>query len=297
MKATCNIIRDLLPLYVEGLVSHDTEILVEEHLEDCNECKKELEALKGSRNLPMDTNVGPLKAVERKLAKKRNNTIILTTVLVLIVGIISISYLTLPEYLSFSEGIVNLKEQENGSIVITFSDRVAGYDIDKYKETSGDAYVYSLTAWNSTWKRHFSKRDNQSIVINPDGSAVKSIYYYSTDGKEDMLIYGQNINENGGVITLPRLVLGYYLFIAFLLAIIGGLFVLVFRKRVKVREKLFRITMLPIAYIISHLSTKRGLISYSAQRDFSVILLVTILIYVLLILANRFFKPFFKKAK
>lgn len=39
MKIDCNIIRDLLPLYTEGLASEESRIAVEEHLKDCEECR------------------------------------------------------------------------------------------------------------------------------------------------------------------------------------------------------------------------------------------------------------------
>lgn len=35
MKITCNIIDDLLPLYVDDMVSEDSRKLVEEHLKEC----------------------------------------------------------------------------------------------------------------------------------------------------------------------------------------------------------------------------------------------------------------------
>ena len=36
----CSIIQDLLPLYVDGVVSEDTAQAVEEHLETCEACRK-----------------------------------------------------------------------------------------------------------------------------------------------------------------------------------------------------------------------------------------------------------------
>lgn len=38
-KYPCNLIEDLLPLYVEGDVSDDTKKIVEEHLKECEDCK------------------------------------------------------------------------------------------------------------------------------------------------------------------------------------------------------------------------------------------------------------------
>lgn len=51
MKNECNIIRDILPLYIEGLASADTVAFVEEHLEKCSECRKELENMKSEISL------------------------------------------------------------------------------------------------------------------------------------------------------------------------------------------------------------------------------------------------------
>ena len=45
MKLSCNVIRDLLPLYRDGVCADETRALVEEHLADCAACRAELEAL------------------------------------------------------------------------------------------------------------------------------------------------------------------------------------------------------------------------------------------------------------
>lgn len=40
MKIECNIVQDLLPLYVEQLVSEKSKMEIEEHLEGCDQCRK-----------------------------------------------------------------------------------------------------------------------------------------------------------------------------------------------------------------------------------------------------------------
>ena len=40
MKISCNIIEDLLPLYVDDMVSEDSRQLVEEHLKACPDMPK-----------------------------------------------------------------------------------------------------------------------------------------------------------------------------------------------------------------------------------------------------------------
>lgn len=46
MKNECSIVRDLLPLYQEGMVSPDTAAFVEEHLGRCPACRAEGKALR-----------------------------------------------------------------------------------------------------------------------------------------------------------------------------------------------------------------------------------------------------------
>lgn len=45
MKVSCEIIKDLLPLYHDGVCSKDSQLMIEEHLTDCEECKAELQAM------------------------------------------------------------------------------------------------------------------------------------------------------------------------------------------------------------------------------------------------------------
>lgn len=53
MKPECSIIRDLLPLYVEDMVSAETAQYVSEHLNACAECQAEFEGLKDGERLKM----------------------------------------------------------------------------------------------------------------------------------------------------------------------------------------------------------------------------------------------------
>ena len=51
MKISCNIIEDLLPLYVDDMVSEDSRQLVEEHLKECTTCQKMMEEMKKENSL------------------------------------------------------------------------------------------------------------------------------------------------------------------------------------------------------------------------------------------------------
>jgi len=85
MKKNCNIIKDLLPLYIDNVCSEDSKKLIENHLKDCNECNKELESI----NFYLKTSKLTDKNVFKKFIKRINfkilrNTIIITLLILLI---------------------------------------------------------------------------------------------------------------------------------------------------------------------------------------------------------------------
>ncbi|MBQ3095002.1 MAG: zf-HC2 domain-containing protein [Clostridia bacterium] len=86
MKNECSIVRDILPLYVEDMVSADTSAFVEEHLEKCAECREEWKNLKKPGGFePTATDIQnkdaePLKVFKKKWTK-RNRIMIATTVI------------------------------------------------------------------------------------------------------------------------------------------------------------------------------------------------------------------------
>ena len=51
MKTECSVTRDLLPLYIEDMVSAETAQYINEHLKGCEECQRELANLKESAEL------------------------------------------------------------------------------------------------------------------------------------------------------------------------------------------------------------------------------------------------------
>lgn len=54
-KVSCDIIKDLLPLYYDKVCSSDSSKMVEEHLTECSDCKNELNKIGTEINLPKET--------------------------------------------------------------------------------------------------------------------------------------------------------------------------------------------------------------------------------------------------
>lgn len=73
----CDTIRDLLPLYADGLTSQASNLLIEEHIQVCEECKAMLEQMCAPmETAPVDEELEHvIKAIHKR--KKRNRVIML----------------------------------------------------------------------------------------------------------------------------------------------------------------------------------------------------------------------------
>ncbi len=72
----CSIIQDLLPLYVDGVVSEDTAQAVEEHLETCEDCRRSCDQMREQLTLAANEDLNQesaqaLKSVKQTLKWKR----------------------------------------------------------------------------------------------------------------------------------------------------------------------------------------------------------------------------------
>lgn len=93
----CSIVKDLLPLYIDHVVSQDTENFVKEHLEQCESCKKEydllLQEITLSSNIDMQKeNIKILNQIKKKIKKKKIYISIASILFTIFVFIILFTY-------------------------------------------------------------------------------------------------------------------------------------------------------------------------------------------------------------
>ena len=72
-ELNCEIIKDLLPLYVDKLVSEETKNIVEEHIEECDNCKSTLEDINPEEKINPEDNIKQVdcfKKIKKKSRKK-----------------------------------------------------------------------------------------------------------------------------------------------------------------------------------------------------------------------------------
>ncbi|MCH7323238.1 zf-HC2 domain-containing protein [Solibacillus sp. MA9] len=201
-KITCDIVQDVLPLYYDEVCSQDTKKLVEEHLQSCKECQKELENL--SAIVPVQQSETKQNAQDKKMMMSLANSWkgfrkkaffkgigIASLVSLLLIG----SYFTLTEW--------DIKPVKQDNIVITeiaqlADGRIAFHidyldDIDVYRvkyelHEDGNFYMIPLrTIIGKSSLPHFVVSEGYQTFDLPSRQIDR-------DGKINALFYGSPEN-------------------------------------------------------------------------------------------------------
>lgn len=291
MKNECSIVRDLLPLYAENMVSSDTAAFVKEHLKGCEACRKEYERTKEPEPAQEMSDAAPLLKLRRKMRVKKSQTIALTAVFVITLLVSAFAVLDAPSYLPYSEELITAEPVGGKGLRITFDKAVTDFDCTLYPDPDGEPFYYcDIRAWTSLWDKWFSKEKGElSTIVSPKEPYPIVAEYLPNDGSENVRIYGGPNAERG--IALPRLALGFYLIFAIAALVILAMVWLLIRKRTELRVWTERIGLYPLAYIISHcIVSGIHTTTYSLPRDFSLIVFISILLYSGLLLAHNIWR-------
>ena len=123
MKIQCEIIRDILPLYAENMVSQPTRAMVEEHLEDCEGCTRELASLR-TQAVPVEPGVKALKRVKDAIRRRRILSVLAVFFMIATLLFGGALLLDAPIYLSAEQAIESVEALEDGTIRIHPTDIV-----------------------------------------------------------------------------------------------------------------------------------------------------------------------------
>jgi len=141
MSKQCKIIKDLLPLYHDGVCSAESRELVDAHLSQCEDCRKTLEEIDSELLLPpaKDTDVNPLRSITKTINHRQKKALIkgiaITLSLILIVFVCkSIGWYTKEYnyYAAFAKGHSPMLDEPIPGVGYTYS-------------WEDDAYIYFVT--------------------------------------------------------------------------------------------------------------------------------------------------------
>ena len=87
---TCEVVKDLLPLYVDEVLSDDSRHIVEEHLKACQECVDLYRDMKGNDGFLHEKNKGDkavIKRIKKKIHRKRMVTALLSALCIAVIAL------------------------------------------------------------------------------------------------------------------------------------------------------------------------------------------------------------------
>lgn len=151
-RLDCEIVRDLLPLYHDGIVSETTKIAVEEHLQDCGSCRGKYEGL--CEDLPLtegEPSTGKQFAAMMHRQKRRRLFITVTAAVLSCVLLVAVYY-----------GLTQIP------IVSVPDDEITVYRVYRYETDEGYKffYLYSIPAYRCP------SMGNTATVENENGKTL-----------------------------------------------------------------------------------------------------------------------------
>lgn len=203
MNISCDVIKDLLADYVDGTLGEVTKRMVEEHLAQCEECKKYLEEIQDiceeleSDNSVQESSVGALKRIKYGITRRNIIAIGISLIIVVVVLIISIVFANMHlSYIAYRDsGIVcrdnEIRTDENYS-------QLFGVDMEYNGENIEFVFLCSnMVSRNTRLKGTTTIMDmNQNGVVDDGHQSnqyIDKIYYLSEDAINKLpIIYTKN---------------------------------------------------------------------------------------------------------
>ena len=204
---TCNVVKDILPLYIDNVVSDDTRRLIEEHLKSCSGCRIEAEEMKRSIEIPLDRHIevdeaGMIKNLKRRFLKKKILIAIISAVAALVAVALIYTYASVSRtVIPFDDSKISITESGDKLYAIYNGNDMAGVssidpasdDADNYDTNNADGrsvcvfYIYStpLSRITGAFKSDSAGDGGGSVMMYLCETAeTEKIYYAGFDGSK-----------------------------------------------------------------------------------------------------------------
>lgn len=176
MNVSCDVIRDLLPLYAEDMVSQDSKKLVEAHLCECDPCTKELAELKKTAKVSVEVETTSLKRVGDTIRRRRILAVLTVVLLLVTLGMSGVMLLDARIYLTAEQAVQSVERRDNGDVVIYLKDNVTGMGANRHEDSKN----YGTVAFSNLSKLLF----HSERVSYEDLSAEYRVFYSEEEYEE-----------------------------------------------------------------------------------------------------------------
>ena len=197
MKKECEIVRDLLPNYVEDLVGNQTKEFIETHIAECTECKEIFNNMQGniiqeSENdfLEEKVEINQIKRYRRKMTTlKIISLIFLLTIITLFISFVTIY---IPKYCIISKIYDEIQENKN---------------MNNYKFTMTQYYITSNDEKINSFTDVYYYKDG-TFKSESYSNKSKKIINYGSIYNEDVIYKDYNTNIVFNNTTYPYKIKG-----------------------------------------------------------------------------------------
>ena len=300
MKLPCVVVRDLLPLYAEKMTEPETQTLIEEHMQECPECRQKYAEFETGKITEEDTavnTVAPLQTLKKEIRRRKWYTALILGLVVFVIAIVYVYHTGSLMPVEWEEGLLTVKGVQTvtpedtlewpcdhivtahtlpsdgysgTALLLEMDGRIEGVETEVIEEDGSVTAIIQGFGRSTVSGKNVSQYGQMAVSPLPD----RVIYGYQ---EPQALLWGEPLN--GGVEVLPRLTLNYYVIIAAMMAGLSGILWIIVRKKHGswiVRQVFFA----PVCYILAHFLIM-GLrsISFFITRDFCFILLTACALY------------------
>lgn len=219
----CNIIKDILPLYIDDVVSDDTKEMVDSHLKHCQECSKELEVMKKEIYIPAEKETAVIKTFKKKFKQKK---LIVSGISIILTGLIlfGMFFLTFhySRFIPYDETLIKIAEKDKELVSHYYGESYYGtsailpikLEIDG-EEKNVMFFYYTKTISDSPTRKLIKNKNNQKEVsfTLPLGKKedIDAVYYVEfsspfnrfsnkIETEEEQKAYYNDLIENGELI-------------------------------------------------------------------------------------------------
>ena len=167
-KINCNVIQDILPLYIDDVVSDDTKELVEEHLQNCEICQRVYHETKTD----LENEANDLKNFREFLKKKKTKTILLSIATTIVCFVAVFTFMNKHViYINYKDAGITIVEDNKDEV--TYRMNIKG----NYRwKTSLDRETGVMTIHfeQSLWEKYESlKKDEiKEVYVDKDGTTT-----------------------------------------------------------------------------------------------------------------------------
>lgn len=199
----CNIVKDILPLYFDKVVSKDTVEMVEEHLRSCENCQKEASVMKKDFVMPVNQSIqlDEAKMLKRfKMHFRKRKVLISIMSFIIAFGVMGavIFLLTYPKLYIDYDGAKISVDVDGGNVYAEYTGNddvsaYAVYEVEPYKvEIDGEEKNIVIFYYGTTfWDKYFTSAKGKSDINKTgfkfelgEAAQIDEVYYGKYDGGE-----------------------------------------------------------------------------------------------------------------